>query len=108
MLPIKITRGASVQIQEAAGWWSANRPKAPGAFAEDLRRAFQLISLQPKIGTRAATTDCKAFAESISVVFDTICTTASGRNGSRFSHCGIAVVRENPIFEQDSISLDRC
>lgn len=54
MLPIKITRGASVQIQEAAGWWSANRPKAPGAFAEDLRRAFQLISLQPKIGTRAA------------------------------------------------------
>jgi plasmid stabilization system protein ParE len=53
-LPIKITRSAAAQIRDGASWWSANRPKAPGAFAEDLRRAVELISHQPTIGTRAA------------------------------------------------------
>lgn len=32
----------------------ANRPKAPGAFAEELDRALRLISSQPAIGARAA------------------------------------------------------
>ena len=54
MLPVKITRRAAAQIRDGASWWSANRPKAPGAFAEDLRRAVELISHQPTIGTRAA------------------------------------------------------
>ena len=30
-----------------------NRPKAPGAFAEELQRAFQLIASQPGVGARA-------------------------------------------------------
>jgi len=54
MLPIKVTRRASEQIQTAARWWLANRPKAHEAFAEDLRGAFDLVARQPAIGARAA------------------------------------------------------
>ena len=53
MLPIRVTRRAAAQIQEAAAWWSANRLKAPEALKEELRRAFDLISQQPAIGARA-------------------------------------------------------
>ena len=53
-LPVRITRSAAALIRDGASWWSANRPKAPGAFAEDLRSAVELISHQPTIGTRAA------------------------------------------------------
>ena len=53
MLPIQITRRAAAQIREAATWWLANRPKAPEALKEDLRRAFDLLSQQPGIGARA-------------------------------------------------------
>jgi plasmid stabilization system protein ParE len=53
MLPVKITRRAATQIQEAASWWLANRPKAPEAFQEELRRGFSLISQQPGVGARA-------------------------------------------------------
>ncbi len=35
------------------------RPKSPVAFAEELRRAFELVSHQPTIGTRAASTRLK-------------------------------------------------
>ena len=53
MLPIQITRRAAAQIREAASWWLANRPKAPEAFQEELRRGFDLISRQPAVGARA-------------------------------------------------------
>ena len=53
MLPVKITRRAAAQIQEAANWWLANRPKAPEAFQQELRRGFDLISQQPAIGALA-------------------------------------------------------
>ena len=53
MLPIQITRRAAAQIREAASWWLANRPKAPEAFQEELRRGFDLISQQPAVGARA-------------------------------------------------------
>jgi plasmid stabilization system protein ParE len=54
MLLIKVTRRASEEIQDAARWWLANRPKAQEAFAEDLRGAFDLVARQPAIGARAA------------------------------------------------------
>jgi plasmid stabilization system protein ParE len=56
-LQVKISGGASAQIEEAAGWWAENRPSAPGAIREDLGRILGLLSVQPGIGTpaRAAT-----------------------------------------------------
>ncbi len=59
MLPIKVTRRADIQIQRAADWWLANRPAAPNALKENLRHAFDLISLQPGVGARAANTRLK-------------------------------------------------
>ena len=53
MLPVKVTRRASAQIQEAATWWLLNRPAAPGALKEELDRAFNLISQQPDMGAVA-------------------------------------------------------
>jgi plasmid stabilization system protein ParE len=53
VLPIRITRRAAAQIREAARWWAANRPAAPTAFEEELRRGFALIAQQPGIGARA-------------------------------------------------------
>ena len=52
-LPVRIVNSAARAIVEAAEWWAANRPKAPGAFAEELERALQLIASQPRIGARA-------------------------------------------------------
>jgi len=53
MLPIKVTPRADQQIQQAASWWLANRPKAPEAFKEELQRGFELISQQPGVGAHA-------------------------------------------------------
>ena len=52
-LPIRVVRSAADQIAEASAWWNANRPKAPGAFREEMERALELISAQPQIGARA-------------------------------------------------------
>lgn len=52
-LPIRIVRSAADQITQASAWWQANRPKAPGAFREEIERALELISTQPLIGAKA-------------------------------------------------------
>ncbi|MCI0878802.1 MAG: type II toxin-antitoxin system RelE/ParE family toxin [Chloroflexi bacterium] len=39
--------------KEAASWWVANRPAAPNALEEELRRAFDLMSRQPQLGAPA-------------------------------------------------------
>jgi len=52
-LPIRVVRSAADQITTASAWWDANRPKAPGAFREEIERAFELVSSQPQIGTKA-------------------------------------------------------
>ena len=52
-LPVQIVASAARAISEAAEWWSANRPKAPDAFVEDLQVALGLIALHPGIGARA-------------------------------------------------------
>ena len=45
-----VAPGAEAQIRDAANWWIENRPKAPEAFAEDLERAFEIISSLPGTG----------------------------------------------------------
>jgi plasmid stabilization system protein ParE len=51
--PVRIVGSAARAIAEAAAWWTANRTKAPDAFAIDLERALQLIAVHPGIGARA-------------------------------------------------------
>ena len=52
-LPIKVVRRAAREIAEAGEWWQTNRPAAPTAIEEELRRAFALISEHPTVGARA-------------------------------------------------------
>lgn len=46
----RVAPGAEAQIRDAVNWWIENRPKAPEAFAEDLERAFEIISSLPGTG----------------------------------------------------------
>jgi plasmid stabilization system protein ParE len=59
MLPVKVTLRADRQIQKAADWWLANRPKAPEAFKEELQRGFDLISRQPGVGAHVTNVKLK-------------------------------------------------
>jgi plasmid stabilization system protein ParE len=52
-LPVFVTESAAAAIREASDWWVQNRPAAPAALAEELEKAFALISVQPGIGARA-------------------------------------------------------
>jgi plasmid stabilization system protein ParE len=52
-LPIRVVRRAAREISEASEWWQANRPAAPLAVREELERAFELISTQPRVGAQA-------------------------------------------------------
>jgi plasmid stabilization system protein ParE len=54
VLPVKVTARTARQIEKAAEWSAANRPKAPEALHEELRRGFTLVARQPAIGSRAA------------------------------------------------------
>ena len=50
---IRIVRRAAREITAAREWWQANRPNAPEALEEELRRGLALIAQQPHIGSRA-------------------------------------------------------
>jgi plasmid stabilization system protein ParE len=50
---IRVVPSAQRQIREAIDWWRSNRPAAPGAVTDELRRAFRLLRSQPTIGARA-------------------------------------------------------
>ena len=52
-LPVRLSRNAQAQIEEAAAWWEKNRPSAPGAVREDIDRILALLAAQPDIGARA-------------------------------------------------------
>lgn len=52
-LPVRIVGSAARSIAEAAAWWTANRPKAPAAFVDDLEHTLTLIASHPDIGARA-------------------------------------------------------
>ena len=51
--PIKIVPRAAREIAEAGDWWQENRPAAPAALEDELRRAFALLSQHPSVGARA-------------------------------------------------------
>jgi plasmid stabilization system protein ParE len=51
--PIRLTRRAVAQIDEAARWWADNRLAAPGAVADDLEQGLALIAAHPRIGAMA-------------------------------------------------------
>ena len=52
-LPVYVVSSAARAIRKAGEWWITNRPNAPGAFAEELQSAIQLIASHPAIGARA-------------------------------------------------------
>ena len=47
---IRVASRAAEQIREAADWWLENRPKAPGACADEIERGFELICSLPAAG----------------------------------------------------------
>jgi len=47
---LEVVPTAERHIREAAQWWRENRPAAPDLLADELRRAFDLITSQPGIG----------------------------------------------------------
>jgi len=51
-LRVRIKPRAVRQIDEAAAWWSENRPAAPGAIRKDIKAALAALGEQPGIGTR--------------------------------------------------------
>jgi plasmid stabilization system protein ParE len=58
-LVVKVSRRATSQIEQAAGWWRDNRPAAPGAIREDVALALVLLATQPGIGVPARRTKSK-------------------------------------------------
>jgi plasmid stabilization system protein ParE len=52
-LAIRVAHRAAGEIAEVDVWWQKNRPDAPDAVREEIERAFDLISSQPKVGARA-------------------------------------------------------
>jgi plasmid stabilization system protein ParE len=53
LLPVRITALAAQHIGVAKAWWRDNRPAAPQAIDQELKRAFTLIASQPTAGARA-------------------------------------------------------
>ncbi len=52
-LPVVFTRRAKRHVEQAGRWWRDNRPKAPGALAEELANALQFVASQPDVGATA-------------------------------------------------------
>jgi plasmid stabilization system protein ParE len=53
---VRIKPRARREINEAAAWWSENRPAAPGAVSHDLQEALELLVEFPGIGTKVENT----------------------------------------------------
>ena len=53
-LQVKISTRAAREVQQAAEWWQANRPAAPGAVGRDFGEAVALLAEQPGIGAKYA------------------------------------------------------
>lgn len=54
---LKLLRRASRQIASAFHWWQQNRPHAPRAFTDDLRKALRAVAEQPNAGRPVRTTN---------------------------------------------------
>jgi plasmid stabilization system protein ParE len=55
-LAVRVVLRAAREVDQASEWWRQNRPAAPDAIREEIERAFDLISLQPKVGARSKNT----------------------------------------------------
>lgn len=51
---IQVSKRAAQQIREAAAWWIENRDKSPGALAEEIEQAVDLLGILPAAGQRVA------------------------------------------------------
>ena len=51
-LRVQVSARAASQVRNAAEWWAANRPGAPGAIGADFGEAVALLAEQPGIGAR--------------------------------------------------------
>lgn len=49
-LRIQVSPQAFAQIEEAAEWWTRNRPAAPGAIRQDVADILNVLVHQPGIG----------------------------------------------------------
>ena len=54
-LVVQIKSRAQREIEQAAEWWAANRPAAPGAVRKDIEAALALLVEEPGIGTKIET-----------------------------------------------------
>lgn len=52
-LEIKVSPQALAQIEEAAEWWSRNRPSAVNAIRQDVTQILTILSMQPGVGAPA-------------------------------------------------------
>ena len=52
-LPVVVTESAAAAIREAKEWWSENRDSDSSPIADELERAFSLLSVHPGIGAIA-------------------------------------------------------
>jgi plasmid stabilization system protein ParE len=50
-LSLEIHEKAASQIEDVRDWWRRNRPGSPEALREELARVFDLVTLQPGVGT---------------------------------------------------------
>ena len=56
-VPVETSRLAARHIRQLEAWWRIHRTAAPNAVREEVERAMQLISFQPRIGQRATDVD---------------------------------------------------
>jgi plasmid stabilization system protein ParE len=47
---IRYSRQARRDVRQASKWWADNRPAAPELFRQELRRTFELLLAQPRLG----------------------------------------------------------
>jgi plasmid stabilization system protein ParE len=47
---IRYSRQARRDVRQASKWWNNNRPAATELFRQELRRAFELLLTQPRLG----------------------------------------------------------
>ncbi len=74
-LPVRIVDSAARAIEEAAKWWTTNRPKAPDAFVVDFENALKLIASHPGKARAPETPKWKMSVAFTWLAYGIICTT---------------------------------
>jgi plasmid stabilization system protein ParE len=50
---LRVAPRAELEIRKAAEWWQENRPAVRDLFRQELTHAFDLITTEPGVGSRA-------------------------------------------------------